>query len=86
VFVTVDSVWGMMEGHHGPHRFIVSSYVRRWDEELSAFHYYMADQFMTVRFYELEQKPDIIAAERKTIRLRLRKAEKALPRWYRRDN
>lgn len=35
VFVTADYVWGMMEGHFTAHRFIVSSYVRRWDSEVS---------------------------------------------------
>lgn len=39
---------------------------------------------MTVHFYDLEQKADVIAAERKMIRSRLRRAATALPPWYRR--
>lgn len=82
--MTVTSLVGMLESHSSPHRFIVSSYLRLRDGDWGSPRYQLADQFMTVRFYDLEQKPDIIAAERKMIRSRLQQAVAAFPRWYRR--
>ena len=73
IFVTADYVWGPDESHYQQHRFIVSTYVRRPSSMVDGLCYYLEDQFMTVRKYDLEESADILKSERQEILALLRR-------------
>jgi len=73
IFLTAEFVWGPDESHYTQHRYIVSSYVRvRVDILEGRYYYYLADRYMTVRKYDLENA-DILAAEKAEIVTRLKR-------------
>lgn len=81
IFVTANCLWGPDEGHFGQHRYLISTY-RRKESAYPADtddSYYLHDQYMTVRKYELEAnpQPDILAAERPEIVARLARIKEA---------
>lgn len=71
IFVTAEFVWGLDEGHHDEHRYIISAYVRKDSRDLGEFHYYLEDRYMTAQKYDLHAK-DILGAEKQEILARLR--------------
>lgn len=71
IFLTADYVSGNDESHYQPHRYIVSAYLRTHSELLEGSYYFLADQYMTVRKYELRSK-GVLKAERSEILRRLR--------------
>ena len=76
VFLTAEAVWGPREAHYGDHRYIVSVYVRRPDE-IDGLSYYLADRFMSVRFYGERNGglDDILGAEKQNILARLKRVK-----------
>jgi hypothetical protein len=73
IFLTADYAWGPEEAHHGGHRFIVSAYVWKQLPMLDYPTYYLDDQYMTVRKYDVEEKADVLAAEKQEIIARLKR-------------
>ncbi len=71
IFVTADYRWGVDESHFGEHRFIVSAYRFRLSTIHGTSHYYLEDQYMTVRRYDVYVDGDVIASEREEIFRRL---------------
>jgi len=79
IFLTATFVWGPDESHFSPHRYLVSSYVLKHPKELGGVSYYLEDQYMTTRTYNLDTAPppDILAAEKPEILARLRRVKAA---------
>ena len=80
VFLTASYVWSPEEGHYGFHRYIISTYARKsvsGDSE----NYYLEDQYMTTRYYDLDANDDILISEKQEILARLRRvrAERERP-------
>ena len=75
IFVTAQWVSGPDEGHYGPHRYVVSAYVRRIDRERDGLYYFLEDRYLTVRKYNLDADEDILGAEKQEILARLRRAK-----------
>jgi hypothetical protein len=71
VFVTAEFSWGPDESHYSPHRYIISAYVLKHTDLLDDPYYYLEDQYMTARSYDLE-KAHILNSERPEIVARLR--------------
>ncbi len=71
--VTADYVWGPDESHFSPHRFIISSYVRRHSFDLEGDYYFLQDRYMTVRSYDLDAGADILGSEKPDIVARLQR-------------
>jgi hypothetical protein len=80
IFLIADAVWGPNEGHYGPHRFMVSAYARGISSDPDSDAYYLADQFMTVRRYDLQEHADIITSEKQEIVARLRRVKVEMER------
>jgi hypothetical protein len=77
VFVTADAEWGPGpdETHYSPHRYKVSAYVLFSSELLDDdLYYYLDDQYLTVRKYDLESD-DVLAAEKAEINARLKRVK-----------
>jgi hypothetical protein len=74
IFVTANFVWGPDEAHYDKHRYIISAFVRQ--PSIIGDPYYLADQYMTVRKYDLD-KDDILASEKPEILARLRRVKAA---------
>lgn len=77
IFVTAVLIWGPDEAHYGEHRYIISSYVRRPTLESDASYYYLDDQYMTARKYNLDANADILGTEKPAILARLQRAKAA---------
>jgi hypothetical protein len=76
IFVVADFKWGPDEGHYGDHRYIISAYVSRYSQDLEGDLYYLNDQFMTSRKYDLDdKKTNILDSEKLEILARLRRAK-----------
>jgi hypothetical protein len=74
IFVTADAtpIPGPDESHYSDHRFIVSAYLLKTCDVLDEPHYFLQDQFMTVRKYSSDLRVDILASEKPEILRRLR--------------
>lgn len=70
IFVIADYVWGPNESHYSDHRYIIRAYVMKPDAEFPS--YYLEDEYMTVRRYDLDENEGILAAEKEEILRRLR--------------
>jgi hypothetical protein len=73
IFVTAKYVSGPDEGHYGEHRYIISAYVQEPSSMVDDRYYYLEDQYMTVRKYDLETNAHILDAEKPEIFARLRR-------------
>jgi hypothetical protein len=73
--VTAEFEWGPDEAHYSPHRYIVSAYVGKYSPLRHDFSYYLDDQYITVRRYDLEGHADVLASERPEILARLRRVK-----------
>jgi len=51
IFVTADYLWGLDEVHYDDHRYMISTYVRRFSSLLAGSYYDLEDRYMTVRRY-----------------------------------
>ena len=72
---------GPNESHFEPHRFIISAYVLKAAKMLDGErYYYLDDQYMTSRRYDLEANDDVLGSERREIVARLKKAKMIRPR------
>ena len=69
IFITAQYVWGPDEGHYDEHRYIVSAYT--WRSNSGDLSYYLEDQYMTVRKYDLDANDNILASEKQDILARL---------------
>lgn len=69
IFLTADYVWGADEGHLAGHRFVISSYV--WKRILNYPTYYLDEQYMTVKKYDVDEKDDVLVSEKQEILTRL---------------
>jgi hypothetical protein len=74
IFLTASYVWGPDEGHYGFHRYIISAYTRKLVSGDSV-NYYLEDQYMTTRYYDLDANDDILTSEKQEILARLRRVE-----------
>lgn len=74
IFVTAEYAQGPDDGHYGEHRYIISVYVRRASTMMpNDIRYFLEDQYMTTRKYDLEAKADVLTSERQEILSRLRR-------------
>jgi hypothetical protein len=84
IFATAMYAFGPDEGHYGEHRYIISAYVRRHSSLLDGVYYYLEDQYMTAKKYDLEAEADILTSEKQEILARLRRVkaerERSAPR------
>jgi hypothetical protein len=80
ILVTATFDWGLNDAHHGAHRYFISTYVRQFYYDNQEWVYALADQYMTVKVYERESNENIIQAELKEIRSRLRRVAPKLAR------
>jgi len=80
IFLIADAVWGPDEGHYGAHRYTVSAYARKLSSDPDDASYFLADQFLTVRRYDLEEYADIITSEKQEILARLRRVKAEMER------
>ena len=80
LFVTADYVWGPDDGHYGPHKYMISVYLRRSSSILDGRYYYLSDRYMTARKYDLEAKADVLGSERPEIIARLKRVKQLNPR------
>src|ERR1035438_5920548 len=71
IFVTASWVFGPGEAHYTPHRYLVSSYVWRHSSLTNDFSYYLDDQYLTVKKYDLEAGDDLLEREKLEIINRL---------------
>lgn len=71
IFVLADYVWGPGELTHDPHRYMISTYVRKTTPAFDIAHYYLQDRYMTARKYDPEKRKEILTAERAEIYARL---------------
>lgn len=74
IFVTADFVWSPDEGHYGDHRYIISTYVSGYSQDLEGRYYSRNDAFMTLRKYDSD-KTDILGSEKPEILARLRRVK-----------
>lgn len=77
IFLTADYTIGPDEYHFGPHRYIISTYVRQPSTMLDNDLYCLHDRYLTIRKYDLDVKSDILATERPEILARLRRIKAA---------
>lgn len=82
IIVIAGYVWGPDEGHYGEHRYIVSSYAKRSSSLPEGLYYYLEDQYMTTRGYDLE-KSHILDSEKPEILTRLRRVKAEYQRQQR---
>jgi hypothetical protein len=75
IFITAEDVWGPGESHYEVHRYVISAY--SLDPE--GGRYWLADRYMTVRRYDLENA-DILASEKQEILARLRRVKAEMER------
>jgi hypothetical protein len=75
IFVTADYAWGPDESHYSPHRFIIRAYVRTHSSLIDGSYYYLDDQFMTVRKYDLDANADVLISEKPEILSRLKRTK-----------
>jgi hypothetical protein len=73
IFVTADYVLGPGEGHFGKHRYMISSYIQDFPEDVA---YYLEDQYLTVNNYDLEANGNVLKSEKQEILARLGKVKK----------
>lgn len=81
IVVIADFVWGPDESHHGPHRFIISSYVLRLSSDLNESRYFLQDRYMTARWYRDDDGTSIVEAERQQALSRLKRTFRSKPPW-----
>jgi hypothetical protein len=79
IFVTADYQWGPNEGHYSPHRYVISAYALRYSDLSEVSTYFLEDQFMTVRRYDIDDKGDVLKSERQEILDRLKRVRAAYP-------
>lgn len=65
IFVIANWTPGPGEAHYSPHRFIVSAFLLQHEDLLEDDFYVLADQYMTTRFYNLQnilrsEEPEIL--------------------------
>lgn len=72
ILVTADYEMSLNDGHHSAHRYFISTYVRQLHLDSGAYVYALADQYLTVKRYNLDPGPDIIRSERNEILRRVR--------------
>lgn len=78
IFVAADFIWGPNESHYQDHRYMISTHALRMvdDGVYKSSAYYLEDQYMTVRKYDLAgDKVDILAAEKPEILARLKRVK-----------
>jgi len=80
IFITAEGLWGPDEGHYGEHRYFISAYVRSYSFDLDGLSYYLADRYMTVRKYDLDNNADILGSEKQEILARLRRVRAEMER------
>lgn len=73
IFLTADYVWGPDEGHIGEHRYLISAYVWKELPMLNYPTYYLDDQYMTVKKYDVEGRADVLGSEKPEIIARLKR-------------
>src|SRR5262249_28773567 len=67
IFVIADYVCGPGQATRDPHRYMISTYVRKATAAFETAHYYLGDRYMTARKYDPQGKVDILAAEKPEI-------------------
>ncbi|MBV8553517.1 MAG: hypothetical protein JOY54_19640 [Acidobacteriaceae bacterium] len=73
IFVTADYIWGPGESHYSEHRYIVSAYIREFNSLANDLDYYLEDQYMTIRKYDLDGKSNVLDLEKQEVLARLRR-------------
>ncbi|MBZ5634443.1 MAG: hypothetical protein LAO55_15075 [Acidobacteriia bacterium] len=71
IFLTAEYSFGPDEGHYGEHRFVVSAYIRKPSSMIDGVYYWLEDQYLTIRKYDLDANADILASEKQEILARL---------------
>lgn len=67
IFVDSDAMWGPGEVHYGEHRYVLSIYV--WEGS----NYWLADRYITSRWYDFDANDDVLGSEKAEIIARLKK-------------
>jgi len=75
IFLTAEYTFGLDEGHYGEHRYLVSAYILRPSSMIDGTYYWLDDQYLTVRKYDLEENTDILTSEKQEILARLARAK-----------
>jgi len=71
IFLTAEYSFGPDEGHYGEHRYLVSAYVLRPSSMIDGTYYWLEDQYLTIRKYDLDANADILTSEKQEILARL---------------
>ena len=76
IFLTADVAWQSDQAHYGPHRYVISAYMRTppyYDGDI----YLLEDQYLTIRTYDLGAKADALSSEKPEILARLSRVKAA---------
>jgi hypothetical protein len=71
IFLTAEYRFGPDEGHYGEHRYVVSAYILRSSSMIDGTNYWLEDQYLTIRKYDLDANADVLASEKQEILARL---------------
>ncbi len=71
IFLTAEYRFGPDEGHYGEHRYVVSTYTLRPSSMLDGMYYWLEDQYLTIRKYDMDANADILTSEKQEILARL---------------
>ena len=82
ILLTAEYRMNADEGHYGPHRNLISAYILKASSILDNPYYFLEDQYLTARKYDLGAKADALASEKTNILSRLRRValERRKPR------
>jgi len=75
IFLTAEYTSGPDESHYGEHRYVVSAYTLRPSSTLDDMYYWLEDQYLTVRKYNLDTNADILTSEKQEILARLKRVK-----------
>lgn len=75
IFLTAEYTSGPDESHYGEHRYVVSAYTLRPSSTLDDVYYWLEDQYLTVRKYNLDTNADILTSEKQEILARLKRVK-----------
>jgi hypothetical protein len=75
IFLTAEYSFGPDEGHYGEHRYVISAYIMRPSSVFDGMYYWLEDQYLTIRKYDLDADADILASERQEILARLKRVK-----------
>jgi len=75
IFLTAEYSFGPDEGHYGEHRYVISAYILRPSSTFDGLYYWLEDQYLTVRKYDIDANADVLSSEKQEILARLARAK-----------